>query len=322
MTGCDASPTAITHSKTDVLRTFFLSWLATLIHSVRYQNTIAAPVAVEGFGYWSGLDVRVEFRPAPPNTGRVFVRADLDPRRRIKAEVANRVEVPRRTNLHTPFAVVEMVEHIMATLAGLQIDNCEVWVDRAEMPGCDGSSQPFVDALCSIARVAQPAARRELWITEPVRVGDENCWVEARPAANPGLSIRYLLDYGEESPIGRQSIDLVLSPDIFRNQLASARTFILQKEAEWLRRQGLGERVTCGDLLVFNEAGPVNNALRFHDECVRHKTADLVGDLALADCDIQGRIVAYRSGHRLNAELVRVLVREPVATARGRCRSA
>ncbi|MFO7905727.1 MAG: UDP-3-O-acyl-N-acetylglucosamine deacetylase [Planctomycetota bacterium] len=289
---------------------------------MRYQNTIAAPVAVEGFGYWSGLDVRVEFRPAPPNTGLVFVRADLGSPRRIKAEVANRVEVPRRTNLHTPYAVVEMVEHVMATLAGLQIDNCEIWVDRAEMPGCDGSSQPFVDAVCSVARVAQPAARETLAITEVVRVGDENCWVEARPASSHGLSIRYLLDYGEEGPIGRQSIDLVLSPRVFRAQLAAARTFILREEAEWLRRQGLGERVTCGDLLVFNDTGPVNNELRFHNECVRHKTADLVGDLALADCDIQGRIVGYRSGHRLNAELVRTLLREPVAITRGRCRVA
>lgn len=301
---------------------FRTNWLATLIHSVRDQNTIAEPVAVEGFGYWSGLDVRVEFRPAPPNTGLVFVRTDLHPPRRVEAVVANRVEVPRRTNLQTPFAVVEMVEHVMATLAGLRIDNCEIRVDRAEMPGCDGSSRPFVEAICSTDRVVQDAPRRTVTITETVRVGDGSCWVEARPGHQRGLSIRYLLDYGNDGPIGRQSIDLVLSPRLFCEQLASARTFILQQEAEWLRQQGLGERVTCNDLLVFDETGPVDNELRFSNECVRHKTVDLIGDLALGNCDLEGRIVAYRSGHRLNAELVRTLVREPLACVPDHCRIA
>ena len=290
-----------------------MDWLAALIHSVRYQNTIAEPVTVSGFGYWSGLDVRVEFRPAPAGSGVVFVRTDLGCPRRIRAVVANRVEVPRRTTLRTPTATVEMVEHVMASLAGLQIDNCEIWVDRAEMPGCDGSSRSFVDALRSTRRVRQAAPRQTVTVTETVRVGDDICWVEARPANTAGLSIRYLLDYGNEGPIGRQTIDVVLTPRTFDEELASARTFVLKHEAEWLREQGLGERVTCNDLLVFNDVGPVGNRLRFHDECVRHKTLDLIGDLALAGCDIEGRIVAYRSGHRLNAELVRTLLREPAA---------
>ncbi len=118
-----------------------------LRHSFRYQNTIAEPVSVEGFGYWSGLDVRVEFRPAEPHTGIVFVRTDLPRLCRIPAQVTNRIEIPRRTSLRAHGFTVEMVEHVMASLAGLQIDNCEIWVNRAEMPGCDGSSRPFVDAL-------------------------------------------------------------------------------------------------------------------------------------------------------------------------------
>jgi UDP-3-O-[3-hydroxymyristoyl] N-acetylglucosamine deacetylase len=112
-----------------------------------------------------------------------------------------------------------------------------------------------------------------------------------------------------------------LTPDSFRCELAPARTFLLQHEAEWLLQQGLGARVTCGDLLVFGEHGPLDNPLRFDDECVRHKTLDLVGDLALAGCDIRGQITAYRSGHRLNAELVRLLLRQ--ASSAGRhCRVA
>lgn len=287
-----------------------MDWAA-LSHSRRNQHTIADRVSVAGFGYWSGLDVTVEFRPAPADTGIIFVRTDQGQPQRIEAIVSNRVEIPRRTTLQAGETTVEMVEHVMASLAGLQIDNCEVWVDRAEMPGCDGSSRPFVDALLSTARVAQDAERAVVTITEPRRVGDESCWVEARPSPVDGLTLQYLLDYGDAGPIGRQSIALALSPQSFCDELASARTFILKHEAEWLREQGLGERVTCSDLLVFNDTGPVGNELRFHDECVRHKTLDLVGDLALAGRDIQGQIVAYRSGHRLNAELVRELLCEP-----------
>ncbi len=270
-------------------------------------------MTVAGFGYWSGLDVHVEFRPAAADTGIVFVRTDLGAPQRVPALVRNRVEIPRRTTLRAHGTAVQMVEHVMASLAGLQIDNCEVWVDRAEMPGCDGSSRPFVDALLSTRRVALPVLRDTVVVTETIRVGDDHCWVEASPHYVGGLSLCYHLDYGSESPIGQQTIDMSLSSETFCDELASARTFILQHEAQWLRDQGLGERVTCGDLLIFNETGPVGNQLRFPDECVRHKALDLVGDLALAGCDIEGRIVAYRSGHRLNAELVQTLLCENAA---------
>lgn len=276
--------------------------------SPRHQRTLGKPAQVEGFGYWSGRDVRVEFRPAEANTGIVFVRTDLGSPRRIPAAVALRIETPRRTTLACDGTSVEMVEHIMAALAGLCIDNCEVWVDSAEMPGCDGSSQAFVTALLAAGVVEQQALRRRLVIPEITRVGDEDCWVEACPSRAGGLSVKYRLDYASNAAIGRQTLDLAITPDSFRRELASARTFLLQPEADWLRQRGLGARVTSRDVLIFDDEGLVNNELRFEDECVRHKTLDLVGDLALAGCDIQGRIVAYKSGHRLNAELVKALL--------------
>ncbi|HEX7445976.1 MAG TPA: UDP-3-O-acyl-N-acetylglucosamine deacetylase, partial [Pirellulales bacterium] len=104
------------------------------LHVPRRQQTIARPAVVEGFGYWSGIDARVEFRPAPPDSGIVFVRGDLTRPVRIRAVVANRVDTPRRTTLRSGGASVEMVEHIMAALGGLEIDNCEVWVNATEMP--------------------------------------------------------------------------------------------------------------------------------------------------------------------------------------------
>jgi UDP-3-O-acyl N-acetylglucosamine deacetylase len=280
------------------------------MHARRYQQTISAPVSVAGFGYWSGRDVQVEFRPGQPDTGVVFVRRDLNPAARIPATLASRIETPRRTTLRSPRGSVEMVEHILAALSGVQIDNCEVWVDAPEMPGCDGSSLPFVEALLSAGIERQSAGRAQLIVREVTRLGDEECWIEARPANSGGFSIKYRLDYGRDNAIGRQTLALAITPDSFRRELAPARTFMLKAEAEWLQAQGLGLRPTSSDLLVFDAAGPIENELRYPDECVRHKVLDLVGDFALAGCDLVGHFVAHRSGHRLNAELLRVLLSE------------
>lgn len=278
------------------------------MYSPRQQRTIGKAVSVQGFGYWSGQDVRVDFRPAPANSGIVFVRSDLPRPARIQALVANRIEAPRRTTLRSGNATVEMVEHIMAALGGLHVDNCEIWVDAPEMPGCDGSALPFVEALLAAEILTQPALRPALVVREVTRLGNEESWVEARPRAAPGLSLKFHLDYGEGSPIGEQTLALPVTPDSFRRELAPSRTFMLKAEADWLLSQGLGGRATYEDLLVFDADGPIKNELRFRDECVRHKALDLVGDLSLAGCDLIGHFVAYRSGHRLNAEMVRMLL--------------
>ena len=279
--------------------------------NLRNQQTLAQPAAVQGFGYWSGRDIRVEFRPAAVDTGLVFIRADLPQSPRIPVQVGHRVEMPRRTSLAVDGASVEMIEHVVAALQGLGVDNCEIVVDGLEMPGCDGSSQPFVTAIDAAGIVEQEAIQPRLVITEQTRVGTQESWVEARPAPKgTRLSIQYKLDYGPNTPIGKQSIDLVVTPQSFRRELAPARTFLLAEEAQWLRERGLGQRVTPQDLLIFSAEGLLENELRFENECVRHKTLDLVGDLALSGCEIVGQIIAYRSGHRLNAELVKVLLSE------------
>jgi UDP-3-O-acyl N-acetylglucosamine deacetylase len=280
----------------------------------RRQQSLERPAQVTGFGYWSGEDVTLEFRPAATNTGIVFVRQDLTNFHRIPVDVFNRVEVPRRTNLARYGVAVEMVEHVVAALVGLHVDNCEVWTSASELPGCDGSSQPFVDALLEAGIIQQDAWCQPLVLQETTRVGDEDSWVMAEPLAEqdtPGsLILHYELDYGPQAAIGCQSLEIVVQPESFLEELAAARTFILESEAEWLQRQGLGARVTCQDLLVFAADGPIDNKLRFPDECVRHKTLDLLGDLALAGCHLSGRITASRSGHRLNAELIRALLRK------------
>jgi len=285
----------------------------------RNQHTLAGCCAVEGFGYWSGRDVRVEFRPAAANAGIVFVRGDLPGCPRIPATVEFRADAQRRTNLKAGRASVEMVEHIMAALAGLQVDNCEVWADQPEMPGCDGSALPFVRAMDAVGVVAQDAPRPERAIRQSVRLGTEDCWIEARPCCSGRTILQYALDYGSEGPIGRQSLEIVLSPETFRAQLAPCRTFMLKRDAEAIQSKGLALRPTAKDLLVFDDRGPVDNQVRFPDECVRHKLLDMAGDLALAGCDLAGRISAYRSGHQLNAELVQTVLAQQNAQLLRRC---
>ncbi len=280
-----------------------------MIYTLRQQRTLARKVQLEGFGFWSGNDVQVEFRPAEEHTGIVFVRADLNPPQRIPATIEHRTETPRRTTLAAGGACVEMVEHVLAALVGMRVDNCEIWVNNVEMPGCDGSSKAFVEAIQQAGTVQQYATKPRLLVIEPIHVGDDDAWVEVEPS-DSHWSVKYQLDYGEFTPIGRQTLQLDMTPDSFARDLAPARTFLLKQEAEWLRQQGLGQRTTFKDVLVFDDHGPIENELRFEDECVRHKTLDLVGDLALAGCDLVGSFVAHRSGHRLNGELVKALLRE------------
>ena len=273
----------------------------------RRQCTLARPVSVSGFGYFSGRDVQVEFWPAAESAGITFVRHDIGPAARVPALAALRVDAPRRTNLELGGIRVEMVEHVLAALAGLRIDNCEVWVDAPEMPGCDGSALAFVEALDAAGIVEQRSPVRQIVVGNTLRVGREDRWIEAQPPRSAGLSMTFDLDYGVETAIGRQTYAVDLTPDSFRRELASCRTFILNEVAQAMLAEGRGQRVTPRDLLIFDLHGPIDNALRFPDECVRHKLLDVVGDLALTGCEIVGHVVAYRTGHQLHAELARRL---------------
>jgi UDP-3-O-acyl N-acetylglucosamine deacetylase len=276
----------------------------------RRQRTLARPASVRGFGYFSGQDVRVEFWPAAEGTGIAFVRCDRAPQARIPVDVSLRVDVPRRTNLETGGVRVEMVEHVLAALAGLGVDNCEVWVDAAEMPGCDGSALAFVEAIDAAGIVEQRSATRQLVVERPIRVGDADGWVEAQPPRSAGLSLSCELDFGAASPIGRQLLTLDITAESFRRELAMCRTFIEQEVAQAMITQGIGQRVTPRDLLIIGPQGPIENSLRYADEFVRHKMLDMVGDLALTGCEVVGHVVGYRCGHRLHAELARRLKEE------------
>ena len=283
----------------------------TLDAAARQQATLTREVSVNGFGFWSGRDIQVTFRPAAAGSGITFVRTDLPGRPRIPAVIQNRINGPRRTTLVANGAAVEMVEHVLAALAGLQIDNCEIWVDRAEMPGCDGSSKAFVEALDEVGSVAQDRERQVVRVQQSIRVGDEFTWIQAEPVDQDWLELEYQLIYPCPA-IGAQTYRAQLTPETFRRDIAPARTFVLEHEAQQLQQQGLGQRVSYRDVLVFDDQGPIDNSLRYADECARHKMLDMVGDFSLSGADLIGRFTASRSGHRLNSQMVFALLQQVV----------
>jgi UDP-3-O-acyl N-acetylglucosamine deacetylase len=283
---------------------------------------------VSGVGFLTGATVRLRFVPAPPSSGVVFVRTDLPDRPRIAAHIDQVTGTRRRTTLGTAPTQVGLVEHVLAALAGLRVDNCVVELDAPEPPGLDGSARRFVEALLQ-AGVVRQDARRTVWCVErPVVLTGEGITLALHPlepgegAGLPELWLSYFLDYGLHSPIGRQVHTQTLTPASFAQELAHCRTFILESEVEDLRKQGLGTRTTAADLLVFGPRGPLDNKLRHANEPARHKVLDLVGDLSLLGADLCGHVVAYRSGHPLNVELVRTLHRHLAAETPEQTRAA
>jgi UDP-3-O-[3-hydroxymyristoyl] N-acetylglucosamine deacetylase/3-hydroxyacyl-[acyl-carrier-protein] dehydratase len=285
----------------------------------RLQRTIARETEVRGVGFFQGSDVSLRFRPADAGTGVVFVRTDLPEKPTVSAHIRNVVPRPRRTTLQHGTATVEMVEHVMAALAGLRIDNCLIEIDAAETPGCDGSSQAFVEALHAAGTVELDRERETLVIDRPIAVREGGATLTAYPGDGESLVLSYQLDYGPKTPIGAQSLFVDISPETFRRELAPSRTFLLEAEANALRQAGIGSRASVADLLIFGSTGVIGNELRYPDECVRHKILDMLGDLALLAKDLTGHVVAHRSGHQLNAALVRKLIEAVEEDSRARC---
>ena len=273
-----------------------------------FQRTLAASVSVDGIGYWSDRDITVTFQPSDPGSGLVFVRDDLPGKPRIPASPEFRVAIPRRTSLEKDGARVEMVEHILSALTGMGVENCEIHVTACEMPGMDGSALAFVEAFDSVGYETQDAPANILTLSQPLTVRDSatDRWVTAEPAAE--LRLEFELLYKTASPIENQTAEFTLTPEIYRREIAPCRTFVTQAEAEAFLSAGLAKRATFQDLLVFGPNGPIENSVRFPNECARHKILDLIGDLALLGSRLQASVHAFRSGHDLNAQVVRTIL--------------
>lgn len=289
-----------------------------MIDSIDQQHTIAEAVTVRGTGLFTGQPASATIRPAEEGHGIVFVRSDLDGRPQIPARVDHVVERPRRTTLQRGETTVEMVEHCMAALVGSAIDNCTVEVDGPELPAGDGSAMPFVEAIDSVGLTEQSAPRNYLVVDTPITVREGDATVAALPIDTPALELLYALDYGAQSPLGRQVHSSTITREEFRSSIAPARTFSTEQEAQAMRAKGLFAHLTPKDMLVLGPSGPIENTLRFEDEPVRHKVLDLLGDIHLVGRPILGRIVAHRAGHKLNHKLARELVEHARQTEQGR----
>lgn len=256
---------------------------------------------------FGGKEAKVVFRPAPADAGVVFVRTDVAEPVRISAIVTNVAERGRRTSLKKGPVSIETVEHCLAAVSALEIDNLVVEVEGPELPAPDCSSAEYFNILKRAGLVEQPENRKELVISEPISITSGDASIYALPYADDGLNITYDLDYSGHTGIGRQIFSCRVMPESFEKHLAPARTFLLEAEAQQFQARGVGAHLSPRDILVVSSDGPIKNSFRFPNECARHKIVDLIGDLALTGRAVKGRVVAYKSGHSLNQQLARKL---------------
>jgi UDP-3-O-[3-hydroxymyristoyl] N-acetylglucosamine deacetylase len=290
------------------------------------QRTLKTAIGCVGVGVHSGQRVNLKLRPAPAGHGIVFRRTDLGCD--IEARFDNVCDTRLCTALADPAhptVRVSTVEHLMAALAGLRIDNALIEVDGPEIPILDGSAAPFLFLMDCAGVTELESPRHAIEVRQTVRVALGDAWAELRPlgpaarSAQPVLEMDLSIDFAA-SAIGRQSCSLRLTPDSFRHQIASARTFAQATEVAELRAAGLAGGGSLDNAIVVDGAVILNSGgLRMESEFANHKMLDAIGDLALAGGPLHGRFVAHRTGHELNNRLLRVLFADsaswcPVAT--------
>lgn len=267
------------------------------------QKTLRKDIDCAGIGLHSGVRVTMRMRPAPPNSGIVFRRIDLD-----GAEIPARQEHLRRSNLAITLAngdaTIGTVEHVLSAAAGLGIDNLIIEVEGEEVPILDGSAAPFIYLMHEAGIRVQKAPREFIKILEPLRIEEEDKFVAVYPSDR--FKISYTIDF-EHPLIGEQRQTFVVTPRCFTEQIAPARTFGFLREVEALRRNGLALGGSMENAVVVGDNSILNNHLRFEDEFVRHKILDAIGDLMLLGAPLLGHVVAYRAGHSLHARLVETI---------------
>ncbi|MFC1592581.1 UDP-3-O-acyl-N-acetylglucosamine deacetylase [Candidatus Omnitrophota bacterium] len=270
------------------------------------QRTIKKSVELEGKGLHTANQAKVRFKPAAINSGINFVRTDLGGNFRLCAEWNNVLEesfTMRRTSLGDGKFQIHTVEHIMAAICGLNIDNLEIEIDNNEVPGFDGSAKVIVEALIKAGIEEQNSPRNYFVLREPVYVEEEDASIVAFPSRD--FRVSYTLSY-EGSPLLKSGYFCYKnSADLFKNEVASARTFCLEEEAGDLQGKGLGAGASYDNTLVVGKKGIIKNKLRYEDEFVRHKLLDLIGDIHLLGCPLKAHIIAIKSGHGLNLKLLR-----------------
>lgn len=284
-----------TLSKKNIFRSFYMG----------KQTTIAKTVHVSGIGLHTGNMTTVEFKPAEPNTGIIFVRNDIAERPYVRASVEHVLDVTRGTTIGKGNMNVHTVEHLLAACYALGIDNLIIHMDSNEPPVGDGSSLMFVEMLEQAGVVEHTVERSVLKITEPVRYESGLTVIEARPYDKEGLRITGELLYNHPL-IQHQKACFEIVPEIFKKEIAPARTFCFDYEIEAIKKKGLAKGGSLNNAVVIGiDQIHCNGSLRFPDEFVRHKILDLIGDLSLLSLPLCADIYAKRSGHGHNINFTR-----------------
>jgi UDP-3-O-[3-hydroxymyristoyl] N-acetylglucosamine deacetylase/3-hydroxyacyl-[acyl-carrier-protein] dehydratase len=271
------------------------------------RRTIARPTTLEGVGLHLGVPCRLTFRPAPSGDGIRFVRTDRPGTPTIRAVVEHAVLTERRTQLGNGDDAIHTVEHVLAAVAGVELDDVTIELDGPEPPIMDGSAAAFVEAIATAGATAQLGRAEYLTLRSSVRVVDGDSIYEAHPCDTLDLSVSIEFPH---PLIGRQECRYAVTPDVFAREIAPARTFGFVREVDALRSRGLIRGGTTDNAIVLDAESVVENTLRWPDEFVRHKALDCVGDLALAGRRVRARVVAHKPSHRGTILLVRELTKQ------------
>lgn len=274
------------------------------------QTTLARAIMLAGQGMHSDAPARLTISPAESGTGVLFLKSEGE--RPVAALWRNVCATQLRTEISHKGASVSTIEHLMAALYGLGVDNALVDLDGPEVPAMDGSAKDFAAAILDAGVTRLAAPRRVIQIVEAVCVSDGAAWAELAPARRSVL--RLDVEVAFPRPVGRQRLAVEMTPGVFAREIAPARSFGFMRDAERLWRQGFALGANLDNCVVLDDHRALNpQGLRFKDEFVRHKILDVIGDLALAGAPIHGAFRSYRGGHRLNHALVEKLMATPSA---------
>jgi UDP-3-O-[3-hydroxymyristoyl] N-acetylglucosamine deacetylase len=275
---------------------------------LRFETTVQRPVEASGVGLHSGVPVSIRILPAPPSTGIVFLRTDLD-RFPIPASWRYVARVSYATSLMRQGVLISTTEHLLSVFYSMGVDNAYIEINNLEVPILDGSGLPFVELLRKAGLKSYRRRKRFLRIRRPVSVEANGKRISILPSDGFVLTCDVFYDH---PLIGRQSLEMEVTPDRYAEEIAPARTFGFEHELGQMRDMGLIRGASLDNAICFNHTKVQNpGGLRFEDECCRHKALDLIGDLALMGRPLLGHVIAERAGHAMHAALVARIMSDP-----------
>ena len=275
---------------------------------MRFETTIQRPVEASGVGLHSGVPVSVRILPAPPSTGIVFIRTDLD-RFPIAASWRHVERVSYATSLMRQGVLISTTEHLLSAFLSLGLDNAFVEIDNLEVPILDGSGLPYVTMIARAGMRTYRRRRKYLCIRRPLTVEENGKKISILPSDRFMLTCDVFFDH---PLVGRQTLEMEVSPERYAAELAPARTFGFARELDKMKDMGLIRGASLDNAVCFDNTGVLNpGGLRFSDECVRHKALDLIGDLALIGRPLLGHVIAERTGHAMHVALVAKIMSDP-----------